>query len=101
MAAAIDAPISEVLVKRSIGACLREDSPRLVIAGCVAGSHTLRHTLFELAEKNGVEVHLPDPKHCTDNAAMIAYAGFQHLCAGTLIPEDWYATPRWALSSAA
>ena len=99
MAAAIEASVSEVLVKKSIRACIREDAPRLVIAGGVAANHTLRHTLFNLAEKKGVEVHLPHPKHCTDNAAMIAYAGFQHLCAGIKAPDEWDARPRWNLKS--
>ena len=98
MAASIETATCEVLVKKSVRACLREDAPRLVIAGGVAANHTLRQMLFSLAEKSGVEVHLPHPKHCTDNAAMIAYAGFQHLYIGTAAPDEWDATPRWALS---
>jgi N6-L-threonylcarbamoyladenine synthase len=99
MAAGIENSICEVLVKKSIRACLREDAPRLVIAGGVAANHTLRHMLFELAEERDINVHLPHPKHCTDNAAMIAYAGFQHLCAGVTAPDEWDATPRWRLDS--
>ncbi|ATX81851.1 O-sialoglycoprotein endopeptidase [Mariprofundus ferrinatatus] len=99
MAAGIEGSICEVLVKKSVRACLREDAPRLVIAGGVAANQTLRSMLFKLAESKGVEVHLPHPKHCTDNAAMIAYAGFQHLFAGRNAPEEWDATPRWTLQT--
>ena len=97
MAAGIETATCDVLVKKSIRACIREDTPRLVIAGGVAANETLREMLLNLAEAKGVEVHLPHPKHCTDNAAMIAYAGFQHQCAGLVSPEEWDATPRWKL----
>lgn len=99
MAASIEAAISDVLVKKSIRACIREDAPRLVIAGGVAANEQLRATLFELAEKNGIEIHLPHPKHCTDNAAMIAFAAFQHLYSGIVTPSEWDALPRWSLSN--
>ena len=97
MAAAIEGSICEVLVKKSIRACTQESAPRLVIAGGVAANRSLRSMLFELAEEKGVSVHLPDPQHCTDNAAMIAYAGFQHLCAGIGVPDEWDVAPRWSL----
>ncbi len=97
MAAAVESAICEVLVKKSIRACAQEGAPRLVIAGGVAANQSLRSMLFELAEEEGVSVHLPDPKHCTDNAAMIAYAGFQHLCAGVAASDEWDAAPRWSL----
>ena len=98
MAAAIEAAICEVLVKKSIRACQKENAPRLVIAGGVAANRSLRQMLFELAGKKHIKVFLPDPKHCTDNAAMIAYAGFQRACAGQNIPDDWDAQPRWSLA---
>ena len=99
MAAGIEGSICEVLVKKSIRASILEDAPRLVIAGGVAANQTLREMLFMLAEEKGVEVYLPHPKHCTDNAAMISYAAFQHLFAGISTPSDWDAMPRWMLSS--
>jgi len=97
MAAGIESAICEVLVKKSIKACLKEDAPRLVIAGGVAANSSLREMLFDMAGKKQIEVHLPDPRHCTDNAAMIAYAAFQRACAETPIPCEWDAQPRWSL----
>ncbi|GAV21180.1 N6-L-threonylcarbamoyladenine synthase [Mariprofundus micogutta] len=98
MAAAIESAICEVLVKKSIKACIQEDAPRLVIAGGVAANRSLREQLFEMAARKQIEVHLPDPKHCTDNAAMIAYAAFQRARFGVHIPDVWDAQPRWSLA---
>ncbi len=98
MAAALESAICDVLVKKSMRACLQHDAPRLVIAGGVAANRSLRALLDKLAKENGVEVFLPHPKHCTDNAAMIAYAGFQRLRTGLPVPDDWDAMPRWRLS---
>ncbi len=98
MAAGIESAICEVLVKKSIRACLQTDSPRLVIAGGVAANKRLREMLTELAGKKGIAVYLPHPRHCTDNAAMIAYAAFQKIRSGMPYFENWDARPRWSLS---
>ena len=98
MAAGLEAAICEVLVKKSIRACMQMDALRLVIAGGVAANKSLRTLLNQLASDKGIEVFLPHPKHCTDNAAMIAYAGFQHVRAGLSHAEDWDAMPRWKLA---
>jgi N6-L-threonylcarbamoyladenine synthase len=97
MAAGIEHAICEVLVKKSIRACNQEEAPRLLIAGGVAANSCLRAMLAEYAAENAIDVYLPHPRHCTDNAAMIAYAGFQHLCAGFAAPDEWDAEPRWRL----
>jgi len=99
MAACIEAATCEVLVKKSIRACMQMDAPRLVIAGGVAANTYLRRLLAELAEAKGIEVYMPHPKHCTDNAAMIAYAGFQQIKNDLLYSEAWDARPRWSLSN--
>lgn len=101
MAAGIESAICEVLVKKSIRACLKMDAPRLVIAGGVAANRKLRSLLEKLAKEKSVEVFLPHPKHCTDNAAMIAYAGFQNLREAKPATNDWDARPRWSLSELA
>ena len=49
---------------------------RLVIAGGVSANKQLRQTLAELMQQLGGEVFYPQPQFCTDNGAMIAYAGF-------------------------
>ena len=99
MAAAVEQAACEVLVKKSLRACKAYDAPRLVIAGGVAANATLRKMLFTQAEAQGVALFMPDPAHCTDNAAMIAYAAFQRLCMGIKPDDDWDARPRWPLDS--
>ena len=96
MAAAIEASICEVLVKKAVRACRQQNAPRLVIAGGVAANSSLRKLLATYADE--VTVFLPEPKHCTDNAAMIAYAAFARLRTGSEASTDWDARPRWPLN---
>jgi N6-L-threonylcarbamoyladenine synthase len=97
MAAALETSICEVLVKKSIRACKRESAPRLLIAGGVAANSCLRAMLVDHAADCAVDVFLPHPRYCTDNAAMIAYAAFQRYCHGLGSSPDWDANPRWLL----
>jgi N6-L-threonylcarbamoyladenine synthase len=97
MAAGIEAAICEVLAKKSIRACLQCATPRLLIAGGVAANQSLRRLLMEQSQANGIELYLPHPRHCTDNAAMIAYAAFQRQYSGLACSTDWDALPRWPL----
>ncbi|RME32312.1 MAG: tRNA (adenosine(37)-N6)-threonylcarbamoyltransferase complex transferase subunit TsaD, partial [Deltaproteobacteria bacterium] len=52
----------------------------------------------EQASARSISVHLPEPGYCTDNAAMIAYAG--SLMLGRPVQEGWDAQPRWPLGQA-
>ena len=72
----------EVLAKKSIAACTNEGVPRLVLAGGVAANRGLRARCAELADKARVTLRVPPVRVCTDNAAMIAYAGALRLARG-------------------
>jgi N6-L-threonylcarbamoyladenine synthase len=69
----------------------------LVVAGGVGANRSLRERLAELMEGEGGRVYYPRPEFCTDNGAMIAYAGFQRLAAGQAEPLNVKAMPRWSL----
>ncbi len=99
MAAAIELAVCEVLAKKSLRACRQHHAPHLIIAGGVAANATLRQLLTQSSREAGVTLHLPQPQHCTDNAAMIAYAAAQRLAAGFTAPTEWDATPRWPLDA--
>jgi len=99
MAASIEAAIGDVLVKKSMRACEQEAVLSLVIAGGVAANDYLRRFLLAQAQVKGIGVTLPAMKHCTDNAAMIAYAAFRRLIAGAECDKAWDISPRWSLES--
>ncbi|TGO03490.1 UGMP family protein [Candidatus Thiomargarita nelsonii] len=70
----------------------------LVIAGGVGANQGLRRHLAELGKKMGVAVYYPRPIFCTDNGAMIAYAGALRLAAGQSEPLAFGARPRWPMN---
>jgi len=59
-----------------------EDRPRLVVAGGVAANCTIKSSLENLCNKHGWQMIVPPAKYCTDNGAMIAWAGAERLAAG-------------------
>jgi N6-L-threonylcarbamoyladenine synthase len=75
---------------------------RVVIAGGVGANRLLRARLAELGRRLGVGVYYPRPALCTDNGAMIAYAGF---CRSAAAASNWppkiVARPRWPLDELA
>lgn len=70
---------------------------RIVIAGGVSANKQLRADLAALAKKVGGDVYYPRTEFCTDNGAMIAYAGMQRLKAGETAELSIQATPRWPI----
>ncbi len=71
----------------------------LVIAGGVSANTRLREELSIMAASEKGELYYPQLKYCTDNGAMIAYAGCQRLMAGQSDDLGFYALPRWNLES--
>ncbi len=74
------------LVRRTVRACRRERVGGLVVTGGVACNSRLRRAFDEVAREEGLSVHVPAPHYTTDNAAMIAAAGFLHLERGERAP---------------
>ena len=73
----------------------------LVVAGGVAANAAVRTALETLASDHDLRFVAPPPALCTDNAAMIAWAGGERLAAGYRDPLDAMARPRWPLDPAA
>ncbi len=82
--------------KRALNQC---ELKRLVIAGGVSANTSLREKLDSLTAALGGKVFYPRPEFCTDNGAMIAYAGMQRLKAGVFADLTFKATPRWPLDT--
>ena len=102
LAASFQAAVADVLAdrcKRAL-ALFRADTGRsgpLVVAGGVAANAALRARLTEVAARAGTTLVAPPPKLCTDNAAMIAWAGLERLRLGLASSLDTPARPRWPL----
>jgi len=71
----------------------------LVVAGGVAANLRLREVLGDWARDNGISLHFPAPQLCTDNGAMIAYAGWRRLALGERLDLGFPVQPRWSLES--
>ena len=70
---------------------------RLVVAGGVGANQSLRKQLKLMTEKVGARVYFPALEYCTDNGAMIAYAGGLRMAAGLHDVDVTDVLPRWSL----
>jgi len=72
----------EVLVKKTVNAARSYQIRHIALAGGVAANSLLREWMKEEAGKFNLQVYFPPIRYCTDNAAMIARAGYEHLIRG-------------------
>lgn len=72
---------------------------RLIVAGGVGANRRLRNAISKLALRRRVRAYYPRIEFCTDNGAMIAYAGYRRLQAHAKDPLAFFAKPRWSLSA--
>ncbi len=98
VAASFQAAVVKMLVRKTIKASLHLGVKRVVLTGGVAANGPLRQALRAEADEHGVALHIPPPRLCTDNAAMITAAGTARLRAGERAPLGMNARPDWALA---
>lgn len=98
IARAFQDAIVEVLVKKSLDAVRQCGLSRLVVAGGVSANSELRKRLA--AGARGVEVYYPDLEFCTDNGAMIAFAGAMRYLMGAAPENGFSVRARWDLFGA-
>lgn len=98
IARAFENAVVDTLVIKCRRALEQEGLTRLVMAGGVSANVRLRGALEEKLGKIGAEVFYPAPKLCTDNGAMIAYAGALRLAAGEVDSPDAEVRPRWPMT---
>ncbi len=103
LAFAVQAAIVDVLVAKSLAALEASGLGTLVIAGGVSANRRLRERVARAQSERGFDAHFPAPALCTDNGAMIAFAGALRLAAGqtAVVPSGFTVRPRWPLSALA
>jgi len=97
IARAFEEAVVDTLVIKCRRALAATGLKTLVIAGGVGANQRLRARLGELMASGGGRVCYPRPEFCTDNGAMIAYAGYRRLQAGQHESLSIKAMPRWSL----
>ncbi len=98
IALAFEIAVTETLAIKCRRALEQTGLKTLVVAGGVGANRRLRERLQLLVQQHAARLCFPRLEFCTDNAAMIAYAGCQRLLAGQHEPLAFNAKARWAMS---
>ncbi|MFV8819698.1 tRNA (adenosine(37)-N6)-threonylcarbamoyltransferase complex transferase subunit TsaD [Haliea sp. E17] len=97
IARAFEDAVVDTLVIKCRRALRQEGLKTLVIAGGVSANSNLRASLTRALAKEQARVFYPAPRFCTDNGAMIAFAGAQRLLAGQRDDDASQVRPRWPM----
>jgi len=87
LAAAFQERVTTYLTEKTLAAARSFGVGQILLAGGVAANSALRQKIGAACEGEGIRLFLPEPAYCTDNAAMIACAGYYRLNAG--FRDDW------------
>ena len=96
LCASFQKTVTEILIENIKKAIKQTGINTLVLAGGVSANSYIRNAFLELQKEN-VEIYMPDLKLCTDNAAMIASAGYYNYLAGKKSDLDLNAVPNLKL----
>lgn len=97
VAASFQQAVIEVLIEKSVRALEQYACHRFILAGGVARNAPLRQQFEAVCLRRGIDFQVPSPELCTDNAAMIARAGYFRLHSGQQSPLDLDVIPNLSL----
>ena len=97
IAHAFEQAVVDSLMKKCQRAIKLTGLNHLIIAGGVASNQTLRQRARQLFEPSGIKLFYPRPEFCTDNGAMVAYAGYRYLAQGKKTDLTIDVKARWPL----
>ena len=97
LCASFQEAVCDALTLRAVRAARKSRMDALVICGGVAANSRLRELAAERCAAEGIALHLPAPRLCTDNGAMIAMAGASRLLRGERATAEMSADPGWRL----
>ncbi|MBL0226363.1 MAG: tRNA (adenosine(37)-N6)-threonylcarbamoyltransferase complex transferase subunit TsaD [Geobacteraceae bacterium] len=97
LCASFQQAVCDVLESKTRAALQQSGAVRLVVAGGVACNSGVRSTMARLARQQGIELHIPSPALCGDNAAMLAVAGNHYLARGLVSSPDQDVTATWEM----
>ncbi len=98
IAAAFQQAVADTLSIKCKRALQQTGIKTLIVAGGVSANQHIRTSLTRMVHKENAQIYFPRPEFCTDNGAMIAYAGCQRLLAGQQQSLEVFARPRWPIN---
>lgn len=97
VAASFQQAVVDVLAEKAIHACREKGISKLALAGGVSANRHLRARMEEECKKHSIELCIPKPVFCTDNAAMIGSAGYYEFLSKNIATPDLNAYPNLKL----
>ena len=97
IAFAFQEAVADTLSIKCRRALQQHGSKKLVVSGGVSANNTIRHTLTTMVERENARIYFTRLEFCTDNGAMIAYAGCQRYLAGQRENLEIQVKARWPI----
>ena len=98
LAASFEKAVTDVLINNSVKACEQLNLKTIALAGGVSANSYIRERFLELEKEKGIKIYYPDLILCTDNAAMIASAGYYNYINEITSTLDLNAVPNLKIS---